>query len=125
LSYDGHHLALFPKLVKDLFNKIQVEIKVALSRVCGGDDDLVREWYNDLHHSVDAITALVIIFLPNLSTLNLPRYPFLNDPVYPEYTPKVLSQASQSPTYDIPSPCRLNQLRNLHVGSSYAGELSW
>lgn len=125
LSYGERHLPLFPKLVKDLFNVIQVEIKAALSRVCCGDEDQVREWYNDLHHSVDAITALVIISLPNLSTLNLPRYPFLNDPVYPEYTPKVLSQASQSPTYDIPSPCRLNQLRNLYVGSSYGGDISW
>jgi hypothetical protein len=125
LAYNAHAFDSYPKLVKDPFNEIQYEIKAAISRVCGGDDDEVRAWYHSLYYSTDARTALVLIFLPNLSTLNLPHYPVIDEWVYPEYTSRVLSQASQSPTYNIPSPCRLKQLRNLDVGDGYVGAIPW
>ncbi|PMD21584.1 hypothetical protein NA56DRAFT_117203 [Hyaloscypha hepaticicola] len=125
LAFNAYVFYKYPKWVIDLFNEIQHEIKAGLSRVCGDDDGEVCEWYNDLHHSPDAITALVIIFLPNLSTLNLPYYPGIDDPVYPEYTPRVLSQASRTRTYDVPWPFCLNQLRNLDVGESSLGLCSW
>ena len=125
LVFNANGFYEYPQLVIDSFNGIQHEIKAGLSRICGDDDGEVREWYNDLHHSPDAITALVIIFLPNLSTLNLPYYPAIVDPVYSEYTPRVLSQASRPPTYDVPRPFRLDQLRNLDVGASSLSLCSW
>jgi len=125
LAFNADYFYKYPKVVIDSFNGIQHEIKAGLSRICGDDDDEVREWYNNLHHSPDAITALVIIFLPNLSTLNLPYYPGIDNPLYPEYTPRVLSQASRPPTYDVPRPFRLDQLRNLDVGASSLGLCSW
>jgi len=57
---------------------------LARERLCG-DEILVHNWYDDFRLSVDAITTLVTILLPNVSTLDLSYH----------YLHRILTQTSR------------------------------
>jgi len=55
----------FSLLAPGSFDENWYGIEAVLKRVCE-DENRLRRWYHDLHHSIDAIIALALLLLPNI-----------------------------------------------------------
>ena len=100
----------------DLIRSIQPMIDVEMDDICPGATSLKDSWLGCLieNRNWDAITALVIRLLPNLSTLTLPYYS-KQDPGGLAFLPFVLYQATHQRFFTCQPKEFLLKLRHLRI----------